>query len=110
MADAEPKSDTPAAEDPAPAPAPAPAAEAPTQPASAPIPPASGDTAPAAAAPAPAPAPAGGTPYSASFTEIMQKVQAGEELPGIKQIEDKLSADAENPTESKMKLPPKPWE
>ena len=61
-------------------------------------------------APAPTPSPAGGTPYSASFTEIMQKVQAGETLPGIKQIEDKLSADAENPTASKMTLPPKPWE
>jgi hypothetical protein len=78
-------------------------------PAAAPTPPAA-DAAASAPAAAVEAAPAGGTPYSASFTDIMKKVQAGEELPGIKQIEDKLSADAENPTESKMTQPPKPWE
>jgi hypothetical protein len=37
-------------------------------------------------------------------------MQRGEKPPGIKEVENKLSVDAENPSESKLAARPKPWE
>ncbi|KAJ2449641.1 hypothetical protein EV183_004783 [Coemansia sp. RSA 2336] len=47
-------------------------------------------------------------PHSLSFAEVVQMIAAGQEIPGIQEIPDKLNQ--EQPSESKLSAPPKPWE
>ena len=58
--------------------------------------------------PQPAEAEAEGTPYPLSFSELAQLIASGGEIPGIKQIPDKLAEGTA--TESKLEQPKKPWE
>ena len=45
-----------------------------------------------------------------SFAEIMQMMQDGKKPPGIRQIENRLSEDADSPSVSTMAPMRKPWE
>ena len=47
--------------------------------------------------------------YPKSFTEVAKMLQNGETIPGIKEVEEKLSIDAENPTPATMSPRNKPW-
>ncbi|KAI9468590.1 hypothetical protein LPJ78_001676 [Coemansia sp. RSA 989] len=47
-------------------------------------------------------------PHSLSFAEVVQMIASGQEIPGIRDIPDKLNQ--EQPSESKISAPPKPWE
>ncbi|KAJ1668739.1 hypothetical protein EV178_000002 [Coemansia sp. RSA 1646] len=49
-----------------------------------------------------------GAPYSASFAEVVDMIVKGKEIPGIRDIPDKLND--QKPSESTSKAPPKPWE
>ncbi|KAJ1721243.1 hypothetical protein LPJ61_006067, partial [Coemansia biformis] len=49
-----------------------------------------------------------GAPYSASFAEIAEMVMLGKQVPGIRQIPDKLSREL--PSVSTTRPPLKPWE
>ncbi|CAM0137723.1 unnamed protein product [Umbelopsis sp. WA50703] len=48
------------------------------------------------------------TPPRLTFQEIVEKIEKGEEIPGIKQIPNKLNEAA--PSEAKLAARPKPWE
>lgn len=43
-----------------------------------------------------------------SFAEVMQLVQEGKEVPGVKKLD--IRASNQSPTPSKMERPLKPWE
>jgi hypothetical protein len=47
-------------------------------------------------------------PRRLTFQEIVEKIEKGEEIPGIKQIPNKLNDAA--PSEAKLSVRPKPWE
>ena len=49
-----------------------------------------------------------GTPYPLSFGELAQLIASGGEIPGIKQIPDKLAEGTA--TASQLEQPKKPWE
>ncbi|KAJ2800984.1 hypothetical protein H4R20_003851 [Coemansia guatemalensis] len=49
-----------------------------------------------------------GTPYSASFAEVVGMIMRGEEIPGVCKIPDELNT--EPPSKSAAKAPSKPWE
>ncbi|KAI9503128.1 hypothetical protein BX070DRAFT_224783 [Coemansia spiralis] len=49
-----------------------------------------------------------GAPYSASFAEVVEMITSGKEIPGIRDIPDKLNEQV--PSMSTAKPPPKPWE
>eukprot|EP00658_Telonema_sp_P-2_P044003 TRINITY_DN3187_c0_g1_i4.p1 TRINITY_DN3187_c0_g1~~TRINITY_DN3187_c0_g1_i4.p1 ORF type:complete len:303 (-),score=64.65 TRINITY_DN3187_c0_g1_i4:430-1338(-) len=61
-------------------------------------------------APAPAPQAATATPYSSKFLQVMQAVQRGEELPGVRTIDDKPRGNLFVPTASGAPPPLKPWQ
>ncbi|KAI8577095.1 hypothetical protein K450DRAFT_253619 [Umbelopsis ramanniana AG] len=48
------------------------------------------------------------TPKRLTFQEIVERIEKGEEIPGIKQIPNKLNEAA--PSEAKLSARPKPWE
>ncbi|CAO3661922.1 unnamed protein product [Umbelopsis ramanniana] len=48
------------------------------------------------------------TPRRLTFQEIVERIEKGEEIPGIKQIPNKLNEAA--PSEAKLSARPKPWE
>jgi hypothetical protein len=47
-------------------------------------------------------------PRRLTFQEIVEKIEKGEEIPGIKQIPNKLNEAP--PSEAKLSARPKPWE
>lgn len=47
-------------------------------------------------------------PVRLTFQEIVEKIEKGEEIPGIKQIPNKLNEAS--PSEAKLAARPKPWE
>ena len=47
--------------------------------------------------------------YPESFAQVAKMVQEGETVPGIQDIEEKVSQDADHPTPSTMEPPAKPW-
>ncbi|KAJ2550912.1 hypothetical protein EV175_003888 [Coemansia sp. RSA 1933] len=49
-----------------------------------------------------------GAPYSASFAQVVDMIVKGKEIPGIRDIPDKLND--QTPSKSTTKAPPKPWE
>ncbi|KAJ2697507.1 hypothetical protein FB645_005899 [Coemansia sp. IMI 203386] len=48
------------------------------------------------------------TPPSVPFAEVVRMISQGEQVPGIRQIPDKLNE--QTPSISTTTLPPKPWE
>jgi len=60
--------------------------------------------------PTPAPAPAEQTPYSSKFMQVMMAVQRGEDLPGVRTIDDKPRDADFKPVASDKPTPVKPWQ
>jgi len=64
-----------------------------------------------AAQPQPTAAATPATPYSSKFLEVMMAVQRGEDLPGVRTIDDKPRAGSTfTPVASDASRPKKPWE
>ncbi|KAH9908206.1 hypothetical protein F4778DRAFT_720775 [Xylariomycetidae sp. FL2044] len=57
-----------------------------------------------------APSDPGKEPYPKKFEEIVEFLQTGKEIPGIKQIPDTLIDDPAITAHGQLKAPPKPWE